>query len=111
MSAELSQIVVTCAEEELTRFNIPAGLSPYAEAGSLHLIDSLLTGETCGSYARNFLTSAAGYLANPDATGNCGYCAMKTGAGYVATLGYSWSHKWRDWGKCDTSLRSSAEKS
>ncbi|ORY63831.1 ABC-2 type transporter-domain-containing protein [Leucosporidium creatinivorum] len=79
MSADLSLIPVTCAESELTRFNVPAG-------------------ETCGSYASAFLSTAAGYLANPDDTSNCGYCTMSTGAGYVANMGYSFDQKWRDWG-------------
>ncbi|GAA5820477.1 hypothetical protein JCM11251_005643 [Rhodosporidiobolus azoricus] len=79
MTADLSHIAITCSEEELTRFNIPAG-------------------ETCASYAADFLSTAAGYLANPDATSNCGYCAMKTGEVYISQLGYAWEHIWRDWG-------------
>ena len=46
-----------------------------------------------------FLTTAAGYLANPDATRNCGYCQMSNGGDYVGNFGYGYEQKWSDWGK------------
>ncbi|KAM0747667.1 putative membrane protein of the ATP-binding cassette transporter superfamily [Meredithblackwellia eburnea MCA 4105] len=79
MGGGVSQIVVKCTESELTRFNVPAG-------------------ETCLSYASAFLSTAVGYLSNPNDTSNCGYCQYSTGADYMAQLGYSFDHKWRDWG-------------
>ncbi|KAK4705806.1 hypothetical protein P7C70_g397, partial [Phenoliferia sp. Uapishka_3] len=79
MSNQISPLKVTCAAAELTRFNAPSG-------------------QTCGEYAAAFLTTAAGYLANPDDTSNCGYCQMSSGSDYISTLGYSYSHRWRDWG-------------
>ena len=62
MSNHIAPLVVTCTDEELTRFNVPAG------AG------------TCAEYAAEFLATATGYLANPNATGDCGYCQMSSGA-------------------------------
>ncbi|KAL8280242.1 hypothetical protein RQP46_007356 [Phenoliferia psychrophenolica] len=79
MSDHISPLKITCAASELTRFNAPDG-------------------QTCGQYAASFLATAAGYLANPDATSNCGYCQMSSGADYIGSLGYSYAHRWRDWG-------------
>ncbi|KAI5475511.1 putative ABC transporter superfamily membrane protein Pdr11p [Pseudohyphozyma bogoriensis] len=79
MASEISPLVITCAEDELTRFNIPSG-------------------ETCASYAAAFMETAVGYLSNPDATSNCGYCQYSTGADYMATFGYHSNHAWRGWG-------------
>jgi ATP-binding cassette subfamily G (WHITE) protein 2 (SNQ2) len=31
-------------------------------------------GQTCGAYLNDFLSSAAGYVDNPDATADCAYC-------------------------------------
>ena len=59
---QIGPLTVTCAEDELTRFDIPA------------------TAASCAEYAAEFLSTAAGYLANPDATSNCGYCAMSKGS-------------------------------
>lgn len=57
-------------------------------------------GQTCGEYAADFLSTAAGYLSNPDATSNCGYCPYTTGDDYAATMDYSYNKRWRDLGLC-----------
>lgn len=44
------------------------------------------------------MTSAVGYLANPDDTSNCGYCPYTTGVNYMDGTGYHYSQRWRDWG-------------
>lgn len=61
MTNHIAPLVVTCTDEELTRFEIPS------------------TAATCGQYAAEFLATAQGYLSNPDATTNCGYCLMSSG--------------------------------
>ena len=43
-------------------------------------------GTTCGEYARDFLTSATGYLLNPDSTSSCEYCRYKNGQSYVSLI-------------------------
>lgn len=57
-------------------------------------------GQTCGQYAADFLSTAAGYLTNPDATTNCAYCPYSTGDQYAATMNFHPSQRWRDWGIC-----------
>ncbi len=80
VSATMSSIPVACSPNELTTFNAPAG-------------------ETCFHYASRFLESAGGYLINPDATQNCGYCAFKNGDEYLRVLGMGGKGEmWRDLG-------------
>lgn len=56
----LPQLAVRCAEYELIRFTPPSNM-------------------TCGAYAEEWLEGANGYLANPDATSECGYCLYASG--------------------------------
>lgn len=80
ISATLSNVSVECASSEAAYFNPPSG-------------------QTCSSYASNFVTSAGkGYLTNPDATANCGYCPYANGEEYMATLNVKPSDKWRYFG-------------
>jgi ATP-binding cassette subfamily G (WHITE) protein 2 (SNQ2) len=56
-------------------------------------------GSTCSSYASAFVTQVGqGYLTNPDATTNCGYCQYASGVEYMTTLNIKPSDKWRDFG-------------
>jgi ATP-binding cassette subfamily G (WHITE) protein 2 (SNQ2) len=57
-------------------------------------------GQTCAEYAADFLSTATGYLSNPSATSNCGYCVYSTGDDYAATMDYSYDKRWRDLGLC-----------
>ncbi|SCU98125.1 LAMI_0F13146g1_1 [Lachancea mirantina] len=70
---------VRCKKRELSYFNPPAG-------------------ETCGSYLKNFLDHATGYVANPNDTENCGYCVYKVGDEYLTRMGSSFSNLWRNFG-------------
>jgi ATP-binding cassette, subfamily G (WHITE), member 2, SNQ2 len=79
MSTELHDLNVTCTPSELAIFQPPSG-------------------ETCGQYAQAFLGTAIGYLANPEASVDCGYCQFKLGDGYLSTLGFSWGFRWQDLG-------------
>ena len=79
MESCLSPMKVTCLPVEISHFNIPDG-------------------ETCETFAAEFMETAVGYLTNPEGTGSCGYCQMSTGADYIAQLGYAFDHRWRDWG-------------
>ena len=56
----LTGLQVECQESELTRFQ-PA------------------PGSTCGQYAQDWLASSQGYLSNPNATSDCGYCQYAFG--------------------------------
>ena len=79
LAAVLGDQAVQCAPGELTLFDAPPG-------------------QTCGEYAGAFVTQGMGYIANPDATSNCGYCAFADGAEYLSTINVSPSDKWRDLG-------------
>ncbi|KAG9882692.1 hypothetical protein KCU94_g19185, partial [Aureobasidium melanogenum] len=75
----LKPVPVNCSANDLARFDPPAG-------------------QTCAAYAADYLSRSTGYLVNPDATENCGYCPYSTGSEYAATMDYYYSQRWRDWG-------------
>jgi ATP-binding cassette subfamily G (WHITE) protein 2 (SNQ2) len=77
ISTELQGRTVNCLQTELQVFNPPSG-------------------QTCGAYAQSFLSTAAGYLSNPEATSNCGYCANKTGQSFFEPLSIFFDDRWRD---------------
>ena len=61
----LQGLDLTCARSETSSFEPPPGTS-------------------CGDYARDFLTTATGYLVNPNSTAGCEYCRYKNGQSYVS---------------------------
>ncbi|KAI9762308.1 MAG: hypothetical protein M4579_000456 [Chaenotheca gracillima] len=79
IAATLDGLPVQCAEQEAARFNPPPG-------------------QTCQQYAGAFASASPGYLMNPDATNNCGYCMYSLGNDYMTTLNIKPSDKWRDFG-------------
>ena len=62
LSAAVNNIPVVCSPSELVRFNPPSG-------------------QTCGVYAVDFLTTSLGYLVNGNATSNCEYCSLSNANG------------------------------
>ncbi|SCU78069.1 LAFA_0A04742g1_1 [Lachancea sp. 'fantastica'] len=70
---------VVCRRREMSFLNPPAG-------------------QTCGEYMKDFLSKSAGYISNPDATENCGYCVFKVGDDYLKQIGASYSYIWRNFG-------------
>ncbi|ETN46727.1 uncharacterized protein HMPREF1541_00916 [Cyphellophora europaea CBS 101466] len=79
LAAVLGDQVVECAQGETTIFNAPPG-------------------QTCGDYAGDFIRQGMGYITNPDATSDCGYCPYANGAEYLSTINISPGDKWRDLG-------------
>lgn len=80
LSATLSNFPIRCAAGEATIFSPPPG-------------------ETCGNYANSLVAAmGSGYITNPDATADCGYCQYGNGSEYLATLDISADEKWRDFG-------------
>ena len=81
LAAVLKDTTVVCAPGEATIFNPPPG-------------------QTCGQYAGAWLRDVAGqgYLTNPNASTQCGYCQYRSGEEYLATLNISPDQKWRDFG-------------
>jgi ATP-binding cassette subfamily G (WHITE) protein 2 (SNQ2) len=81
VEATLHNVRVTCAPKDLAVFDPRPG-------------------QTCGEYAASFLSTATGYLTNPQADINCGYCPYTTGDQYAATMNFHPSQRWRDFGLC-----------
>jgi ABC-type multidrug transport system permease subunit len=67
LSAVLNDVPVVCAPDELTHFNPPVG-------------------QTCGTYASDFLKSSLGYLVNPNDSSNCQYCSLKEATGVYLSI-------------------------
>jgi len=77
IAATLRNIPVICGPGEAAYFNPPPG-------------------QTCQQYAGAFAANAgAGYLTNPGATSNCGYCPYSNGVEYMAVLNVVPSDKWK----------------
>ncbi len=64
LAATLDNTPIRCAPEEAAYFNPQPG-------------------STCYSYAQAFVSSVTGYLINPEATTNCGYCQYSSGVDYM----------------------------
>lgn len=79
LAATLSKTPIQCAPSEAAFFNPPPGM-------------------TCSAYASAFADASTGYLTNPDATTNCGYCPYSSGVDYLATLNVVPSDKWKYFG-------------
>lgn len=80
LAATIGNIPVRCQPGETTLFNPPPG-------------------QTCGSYANDLIANMGqGYLTNPQATSDCGYCQYSNGNEYLATINVSPGDKWRDFG-------------
>lgn len=75
---------VICGEEDLYRFNPPPG-------------------QTCDVYAGAWATQAGGYLSNPMATTNCGFCQYTVGDQFAQSLSSYYSDdgqvgRWKSFG-------------
>lgn len=57
------------------------------------------SGQTCGQYMQGFISSAGGYLTNPEATDACEFCSMKTADKFLADgFNIFYDHHWRNFG-------------
>lgn len=70
---------VECKEGELSFFDPPSG-------------------KTCGEYMQEFFQSSPGYISNPNATANCGYCNVSVGDDYLKQRSVSYGNLWRNFG-------------
>lgn len=75
----LHNVPVVCEQSELAIFNPPPG-------------------QTCAQYAQSFLEGAVGYLDNPNATSNCGYCQYSVGDDYAASINISYDFRYQSFG-------------
>ncbi|KAJ2797208.1 ATP-binding cassette transporter snq2, partial [Coemansia guatemalensis] len=74
---ELHEMPIRCKGRDLFNFNLPDG-------------------ETCASFAGNWLSSNNGYVRRMDQSGFCEYCPYKVGDEYYARLNWSYVHRWRN---------------
>lgn len=79
MATSLGQAPVQCAADEFQRFFPP-------------------TGQTCAQYMQEYISQAGGYLDDPNSTDSCSYCQLSNTNEYLARIGVSWDHRWRDFG-------------
>ncbi|KAI3403095.2 SNQ2 [Candida oxycetoniae] len=79
VSSFLHNREIHCNEKELAFFDPPAG-------------------QTCAQFARAFIDRKGGYLSNPSATANCGYCSFRNADEYLLTIGAKFSYRWRNVG-------------
>ncbi|KAI8654717.1 Cytochrome P450 monooxygenase [Fusarium keratoplasticum] len=63
----LGRVSVRCLDSELIRFEAPPNT-------------------TCGEYANDWLSGSKGYLENPSAFGDCGYCQYAAGEDYLDSI-------------------------
>lgn len=73
---------VNCAEDELSVFQPPSGM-------------------TCGQYMQPYLEAAgpsAGNLSNPEATKDCAYCSLSVTDQFLTARGIEYSERWRNFG-------------
>jgi ABC-type multidrug transport system permease subunit len=74
-----SGLKITCNTDEYSVFNPPPG-------------------QTCGSWAGEFVQGFGGYLANSTATSNCQYCQYSVGDEFFLPLNITYGNRWRDVG-------------
>lgn len=79
VSTALHGRAVTCAPNENSVFNPPAG-------------------QTCGAYLADYLQTAPGTLQNPEATEQCRYCPLSNSDQYLAGSNIFWPERWRNFG-------------
>ena len=77
IAATLRDIPVRCGLNEAAMFNPPPNM-------------------TCGQYAQPYVDSIGrGYITNPGATSDCGYCQYASGVEYMQSLNVKPSDKWK----------------
>ncbi|KAI0800819.1 ABC-2 type transporter-domain-containing protein [Fomes fomentarius] len=77
LSTELHGLSITCRDAEFALFQPPAG-------------------QTCQTWATEFIAGFGGYLDNPDDTAVCRYCQYAVGDDYLRPLNIAYSNRWRD---------------
>ncbi|GME75426.1 unnamed protein product [Ambrosiozyma monospora] len=55
-------------------------------------------GQTCGEYMEKYISTAGGYLANPDATDSCSFCPLSSTNVFLQSVHIDYDNRWRDWG-------------
>ncbi|GAD98247.1 ABC transporter [Paecilomyces variotii No. 5] len=79
LSTGVSGTNVVCEDVELLRFDPPSNM-------------------TCGDYMNRYITSYGGYVSNPAATTNCGFCQMSSTDAYLSQVMSYYKDAWRNFG-------------
>ncbi|KZP09310.1 hypothetical protein FIBSPDRAFT_873679 [Athelia psychrophila] len=79
LGSTLHDLPIECTSSDLAFFNPPSG-------------------KTCVEYAGEWVASSGGYLANPSATSDCGFCQYSNGDQFLAGLDIRYADRWRDFG-------------
>ena len=53
---------------------------------------------TCQAYMGPYISGAGGYLTNPDATADCGFCQVRDTNVFLDQVNSSYANRWRDFG-------------
>ncbi|TFK26774.1 ABC-transporter [Coprinopsis marcescibilis] len=77
LSTELTGLTIRCNMDEFAIFSPPSG-------------------ESCASWAQEFVDVFGGYLDNPNDTSACRYCQFKVGDEFFLPLNIRYSNRWRD---------------
>ena len=81
LSTGLANNDITCSTNEIVTIQPPANQScyEYLDKGGL-------------------LSSMGGYLQNPDATSDCGYCPLRSTNDFLTMISSDYDNRWRDFG-------------
>ncbi len=79
LSTAVANTAVVCAANELLHFEPPAG-------------------QTCGVYMSAYIEATGGYLEDPSAKANCGFCPIDSTNTFLAAVNSNFSTRWRDFG-------------
>lgn len=79
LSTAVSGTNVVCEDVELLRFDPPSNT-------------------TCGDYMAAYIKTAGGYVSNPEATSQCGFCQMSSTDTYLAQVSSYYKDAWRNFG-------------
>ena len=63
------------------------------DASQLYTVQPL-AGQRCDAYLADYVSSVGGYVSNPSATSNCGFCTYSNGNEYLQTAGLSYGDRW-----------------
>lgn len=79
LSTAVANTVVTCSDIEFLTVNPPSG-------------------QTCGDYLNEFITTAGSTLVNPDASSDCQICLLSSTNQFLTAIGAKYSERWRNFG-------------
>ncbi|EXJ82897.1 ATPase [Capronia epimyces CBS 606.96] len=79
LSTAVAHTKVICAKNEYLNFDPPSG-------------------QTCADYMRSYMNASGGYLQDPSATTNCGYCPIDSTDTFLAGISAHPNLTWRNFG-------------